>query len=64
VTLAAYAIPVSVAYAFIAGLPPQERLYCYLMGGTIYAAFGTSRQALHIPESTKTRSPALGVMSS
>ena len=44
VTLAAYAIPVSVAYASLAGLPPQAGLYCYLVGGAVYAAFGTSRQ--------------------
>jgi MFS superfamily sulfate permease-like transporter len=43
-TLAAYAVPVSVAYASLAGLPPQAGLYCYLMGGIVYAAFGTSRQ--------------------
>src|SRR5215467_8125451 len=43
-TLAAYAIPVSVAYASLAGLPPQAGLYCYLVGGTVYAIFGTSRQ--------------------
>ncbi|HEV2733106.1 MAG TPA: SulP family inorganic anion transporter [Terriglobales bacterium] len=43
-TLAAYAIPVSVAYASLAGLPPQAGLYCYLLGGIAYAAVGTSRQ--------------------
>ncbi len=43
-TLAAYAVPVSVAYASLAGLPPQAGLYCYLVGGFAYAAFGTSRQ--------------------
>lgn len=43
-TLAAYAIPVSVAYASLAGLPPQAGLYCYLLGGIAYAIFGTSRQ--------------------
>jgi high affinity sulfate transporter 1 len=43
-TLAAYAIPVSVAYASLAGLPPQAGLYCYLLGGIAYVAFGTSRQ--------------------
>ena len=43
-TLAAYAIPVSVAYASLAGLPPQAGLYCYLVGGVVYAVFGTSRQ--------------------
>jgi len=43
-TLAAYAVPVSVAYASLAGLPPQAGLYCYLLGSIAYAAFGTSRQ--------------------
>src|SRR4029077_5942948 len=43
-TLAAYAIPVSMAYASLAGLPPQHGIYCYLLGGLCYAAFGTSRQ--------------------
>ena len=28
VTLAAYAIPVSLAYASLAGLPPQNGIYC------------------------------------
>lgn len=44
VTLAAYAIPVSLAYATLAGLPPQRGVYCYLVGGLFYALFGTSRQ--------------------
>ena len=44
VTLAAYAIPVSLAYASLAGLPPQMGLYCYLVGGLGYVLFGTSRQ--------------------
>jgi MFS superfamily sulfate permease-like transporter len=43
-TLAAYAIPVSLAYASLAGLPGETGLYCYLLGGVVYAAFGTSRQ--------------------
>ncbi len=43
VTLAAYAIPVSLAYASLAGLPPQTGLYCYLAGGLGYALFGSSR---------------------
>lgn len=42
--LAAYAMPVAVAYASLAGLPPQTGLYCYLIGGAVYAFFGTSRQ--------------------
>ena len=44
VTLAAYAIPVSLAYASLAGLPPQYGIYCYLVAGIAYALFGSSRQ--------------------
>src|SRR6476620_8165289 len=43
ITLAAYAIPVSLAYAALAGLPPQMGLYCYLVGGLGYALLGSSR---------------------
>jgi sulfate permease, SulP family len=43
VTLAAYAIPVSLAYATLAGLPPQVGIYGYLMGGLAYALAGSSR---------------------
>jgi high affinity sulfate transporter 1 len=42
-TLAAYAVPVSLAYAGLAGLPPQMGLYCYLLAGLGYAFFGSSR---------------------
>src|SRR6187401_2604738 len=44
VTLAAYAIPVSMAYASLAGVPPHHGIYCYLLGGVCYSLFGTSRQ--------------------
>jgi sulfate permease, SulP family len=44
ITLAAYAIPVSLAYATLAGLPPQVGVYGYLLGGLGYALFGSSRQ--------------------
>jgi MFS superfamily sulfate permease-like transporter len=44
VTLAAYAIPVALAYATLAGLPPQYGIYGYLAGGLLYALFGSSRQ--------------------
>lgn len=44
VTLAAYAIPVSMAYASLAGVPPQSGIYCYLFGGLCYAVLGSSRQ--------------------
>src|SRR6478672_2671417 len=43
-TLAAYAIPVSLAYAGLAGLPPQAGIYGYLLGGIGYALLGSSRQ--------------------
>src|ERR1700757_4410545 len=43
-TLAAYAIPVSLAYAGLAGLPPQAGVYGYLLGGLGYALLGSSRQ--------------------
>src|SRR6266576_5568963 len=43
VTLAAYAIPVALAYATLAGLPPQVGVYGYLLGGLGYALFGSSR---------------------
>jgi high affinity sulfate transporter 1 len=64
-TLAAYAIPVSVAYASLAGLPPQAGLYCYLLGGIVYAAFGTSRQLAIGPTSAISIliGSALGVLS-
>ena len=44
VTLAAYAVPVAMAYASLAGLPPQSGIYGYLLGGLLYALFGTSKQ--------------------
>ena len=44
ITLAAYAIPVSLAYATLAGLPPQYGVYGYLIGGVFYALLGSGRQ--------------------
>jgi sulfate permease, SulP family len=43
ITLAAYAIPVSLAYATLAGLAPQVGVYGYMMGGLGYALAGSSR---------------------
>src|SRR6266498_397236 len=43
VTLAAYGIPVSLAYAGLAGLPPQVGVYGYMLGGLGYVLFGSSR---------------------
>src|SRR5204862_5615959 len=44
VTLAAYAIPVSLAYAALAGLPTQVGVYGYIFGGIGYALLGSSGQ--------------------
>jgi len=44
ITLAAYAIPVSLAYAGLAGLPLELGIYGYLLGGLAYALLGSSRQ--------------------
>ncbi len=43
-SLAAFAIPESLAYASLADLPPVSGLYCYLVAGLAYAVFGSSRQ--------------------
>ncbi len=43
-SLAAFVIPESIAYATLARLPPVTGLYCYLVAGIVYALFGTSRQ--------------------
>ena len=43
VTLAAYAVPVALAYATLAGLPPQFGIYGYMLGGIGYALLGSSR---------------------
>jgi high affinity sulfate transporter 1 len=42
-TLAAYAVPVAMAYSSLAGLTPQAGLYCYIFSGIAYALFATSR---------------------
>jgi sulfate permease, SulP family len=44
ITLAAYGIPVSMAYSGLAGLPVQCGIYGYFIGGIFYALFGTGRQ--------------------
>ena len=43
-TLTAYAIPVSLAYASLAGLPPQYGIFGYLLGGLFYSLLGSSKQ--------------------
>jgi MFS superfamily sulfate permease-like transporter len=44
VTPAAYAIPVSLAYADLAGPPARAGVVGYLLGGLGYALLGSSRQ--------------------
>src|SRR5437764_14896521 len=43
-SLAAFVIPESLAYASLAQLPPVTGLYCYLVAGIASALFGTRRQ--------------------
>jgi SulP family sulfate permease len=50
-TLAAYAIPVSLAYATLAGLPPQYGIYGYLLGGLFYSMLGSGKQVAIGPTS-------------
>lgn len=51
-TLAAYAVPSSIAYAQLAGMPVQTGLYCYLFAGLAYALVGSSRQLAVGPTSS------------
>lgn len=51
ITVAAFCIPESMAYAGLAGLPPQAGLYASLLAVFAYALFGTSRQAAIGPTS-------------
>src|SRR6201987_4339094 len=44
VALAGLLVPEGMAYAGIAGVPPQMGLYAALAGMFVYAIFGTSRQ--------------------
>ncbi|ABR89300.1 sulfate transporter [Janthinobacterium sp. Marseille] len=51
VTVAAFCIPESMAYAGLAGLPPQAGLYASLLAVFAYVFFGTSKQAAIGPTS-------------
>lgn len=63
-TLAAYAVPSSIAYAQLAGMPVATGLYCYLFAGIVYAVCGTSRQLAVGPTSSValTLATTLGAM--
>lgn len=43
-TLAAYAVPMAMAYSSLAGLAPQAGINCYIFGGLVFALFTSSRQ--------------------
>ena len=51
-TLAAYAIPVALAYASLAGLPPQYGLYTVLGASVLYAVFASTRQVVTGPSAS------------
>lgn len=51
ITLAAFVLPESMAYATLAGLPPQTGIYCCLVGGLLFAFFTSSRQLVVGPTS-------------
>ncbi len=51
ITLAAYALPVALAYATLAGLPPEVGVYGYMLGGLGYALLGSSRHLAFGPTS-------------
>lgn len=63
-TLAAYAVPSSIAYAQLAGMPVATGVFCYLFAGIAYALTGTSRQLAIGPTSSiaLTLAVALGGM--
>jgi high affinity sulfate transporter 1 len=60
-SLAAFVIPESLAYASLAELPPVEGLYCYLAAGIAYALLGTCRQVAVGPTSSLAVVVAAGV---
>lgn len=49
-SVAAVALPVSIAYAELAGLPPVTGLYASILPLLAYALFGTSRQLMVNPD--------------
>lgn len=51
ITVAAAVIPESLAYASLAGLPPETGLYAALLGAATYVLFATSRQVIVGPTS-------------
>lgn len=52
ITLAAYVLPESMAYAGLAGMPPQAGIYAVMVGGLLFALFTTTRQVVVAPTSS------------
>jgi len=52
VTLAFFMLPVSMAYATLAGIPTYFGIYCCLVGGLIFALFTTSKHVAIGPTSS------------
>lgn len=50
VSVAAVAVPIAIAYAQLAGVPPAHGLYASILPLLAYAAFGSSRQLIMAPD--------------
>jgi len=50
VSVAAVAVPISIAYAQLAGMPPANGLYASILPLIAYAVFGSSRQLIMAPD--------------
>jgi len=61
ITLAAFCVPVVMAYVSLAGLPSQAGLYASILAPIAYALFGTSRQLAISPTTSISMLVASGV---
>jgi len=52
ISVAAVCLPVGIAYAEIAGVPPANGIYSALLPLLVYALFGSSRQLITGPDAT------------
>lgn len=50
ISVAAVAVPIAIAYAQLAGVPPAHGLYASILPLVVYAIFGTSRQLILAPD--------------
>jgi len=50
ISVAAVAVPISIAYSQLAGVPPVNGLYASILPLVAYAIFGTSRQLILAPD--------------